>query len=239
MCKCKATQTCNQQEFCSKDKIVSSKKNKITIPKFSINSALFVTYTSFDGDKSRTNIRAISFPNSEVLFQDLALFTDDIIRLYFNEFYMQILKAPLPLHQLKIDDSDAMFINFIPRDESRKDSTCGVISICVIPNAQNLDVLSTQQGNLSIMPLKEYNKELFHEVQEFLMSDFNTKSAQAMTKLMSVSKDKKNQTGEFSDKDAEKAWYTLLRYYDKVPVVTDALVQTMVIIRKELNKTKE
>lgn len=216
--------------------IVSLEKAKIVIPKFSVNSAVFITYTSFSGDKSKTNIRAISFPNSEVLFKDLALLNDDIIRLYFKEFHICMLPTHLPLFAFKTDNSDTAFANFVSREGVDKASTCGVISICVIPNAQNLNELCTQQGNLAIMPLREYDEELFNKVRDFILSDFNIKSNRAMAKMMPLPKPKKDKDSPLSDKDAERAWLTLLRYYDKVPAITEALAQVMVTVRKEIYK---
>ena len=216
--------------------IVSTEKVKIVIPKFSVNSAVFITYTSFSGDKSKTNIRAISFPNTECLFKDLALLNDDIIRLYFKEFHICMLPTHLPLFEFKTDNSDTAFANFVSREGVDKAFTCGVISICVIPNAQNLNELCTQQGNLAIMPLREYDEELFKKVRDFILSDFSIKSNRAMAKMVSIPKQKKDKDSLLSDKDAERAWLTLLRYYDKVPSITEALAQVMVTVRKELYK---
>lgn len=235
MCECKPNQACNSCAACTPNQtgdIVSPDRSKIVIPKFSVDSALFITYTSFDGDKSKVNIRAVSFPNEKMLLKDLSMLVDDVVNSYSKEFEI----VPFLLNPncfSRSDKSDVMLVSFNQKDRSNGDDLLGYISICVVPNAQNLKKLDTKQGTLETMPLRSYDEGLYDRVRIFLYDEFKSKCQTCMVKsLPHAEKAKDNLT----QKDAEKAWFTLLRYYDSYPKITDQMVQVMVTVRKELNK---
>lgn len=221
------------QEIDALTEIVSPEKPKIVIPKFSVNSAVFIVYTSFDGDKSKANIRAVSFPKFEVLLKDLGLLMDDIIARYSKEFDIQPCRN-VPRNLLtNVDTSDVAFLRFTPKDKSKGDAMIGYISICVIPNAQNLAVMDIKDGMLNVIPITDFNYDLYRKIKDFIIEDFVYKSRIQMAKMLPHAKGVR---GKVSDKDAQNAWLTLLAYYDSYPDITYQMSQVMNSINQGLNE---
>lgn len=225
------------QEVDALTEIVSPEKSKIVIPKFSVNAAVFIAYMTFDGDKSNAQIRAVSYPKLENLLKDLGLLMTDITARYSKEFDIHIINEP----DMQCDDSDILFLHMRPRDPSKGDSMIGAISICVVPNSQNLGELQrldppmAKTGNLMIIPLKDYNDTYYHQAKSFLEQNFRFKYIKATIKNLPTAK---GGLSRVSDKEAKQAWDSLFLYYDKYPEITYQMTQLLTTIHKEISKEK-
>lgn len=149
---------------------VPDTRERLTIPKFSVDSAIFMVYTSHDGDKSMTVTRAVSYPKFENLLTDLGLFNQWLMS-YYDDCELSIGSIPKDVKQ---DPTDVAMVTI--KDVAKGEETKMVISICAIPNSQNLEeTRATAHGKPKMLDLYSFSPQAFYKAFHFLVSDFENR----------------------------------------------------------------
>ena len=149
---------------------VPDTRERIVIPKFSVDSAVFMVYTSHDGDKSMTITRAVSYPKFENLLTDLGLFNQWLLD-YYDGCKISIGSIPKDVKQ---DPTDVAMVTI--KDEAKGEETKMVISICVIPNSQNLEETRQEtKGKPKMLDLYTFSPQAFYKAFHFILSDFENR----------------------------------------------------------------
>lgn len=182
---CKCTKS-NQEEGMGKhccggechchdeETIVSEEPEKLTVDKFAVDSAVFIVYTSHNGDKSMTTVRSVSYPKFDDLLTDLGLINQWFVDSYADTHKMSMGSIP---YRIKQDPTDVAVLTI----KNDTEETKLVISICVIPNSQDLEKDQERKSNpltagiLGMTDLYSYDSELFYRAFHFIISDFENR----------------------------------------------------------------
>lgn len=179
-------------ESTDKDLAVPDTRERIVIPKFSVDSAIFMVYTSHDGDKGMTITRAVSYPKFENLLTDLGLFNQWLLD-YYDDCKLSISSIPKDVKQ---DPADVAMVTI--RDEAKGEETRMVISICVIPNSQNLEeIRQTTNGKPRVLDLYTFSPQAFYKAFHFILSDFENRLVEEAKKY--PKEDDANRSSEEDD----------------------------------------
>jgi hypothetical protein len=174
---------------------------------FSVDAGVFIVYTSFDGDKSRIELKAVSFPRFENLLHDLDLMIDDQIRNWSKDYLLQVRHIPYP-SDTPTDESDTMFLRLMSKDKEKNEETTMTISICVLPNSQNIEPKLHNpyhdQGLPLLVPLKIYNEDFYENAREHIYEYFLKKYGSYPEKVV-------ENLG--LEDDVDRAWIELIKNF--------------------------
>ena len=162
----------NQTGYCKCKQNMRQPTKEEAMPKFPVDSKVFLTYKSFD-DKDRAEIVAVSFPYLKNLFEDISGYIDSLVRRYGKIYPME---AELVDHYDPIsfdgrDHNDFMIIH-IGTDVKV------VISIDVVPSVQNL---TGTDGHLRSIDLRKWNPTGYNAFGKKVLEYFNSKSTFRLT----------------------------------------------------------
>ena len=167
----------NQTEYCTCKQNMRQPTKEEAMPKFPVNSVVFLAYKSFD-DKDRAELFAVSFPGYKDLFNDLTAYIDSVVRRYKKEYDLSI--ELIDPNAIGRNYNDFLLIH-IGKDVKV------VISVDVISSVQNL---TNTDGHMRATDLKKWDVDSYNLLAERIIGYFNLKAHSTVsTKSNEVAKE--------------------------------------------------